>query len=916
VTNSDGSSATQAGSHPYAATTTFALTSTLNATGDLVPVAGAKDIVVALPPGLIGDPSATPQCALVDFEPLNGAGCPVDTQVGVVSVDTTTGVNRAPVYNMVPPAGMPARFAFKVITTPVFVDTSVRTGGDYGLDASLVDVPQGLSLLDSSLTFWGVPGDPGHNSQRCQELNTGTCATPNSFQDPVKPFLTLPTSCTAPQTTSMTVDSWEQPGAFTPPATFDRDTRGNLMQATGCDLLDFSPTISVQPDTTVADSPAGLSVDIHVPQTDSPTGLAEANLDSAEVSLPAGTSVSPSAADGLGACTPDEISLGDASRPTCPDYSKVGSVEIDTPVLPAPLTGSVFLAQQSANPFGSLLALYVVAEGDGVLVKLAGQVSASPGTGQLTATFANNPQLPFSDFKLDLFGGPRGALATPEACGTFTTTTDLTPWSGEAAATPSDSFAISSGCVSGFAPTFTAGVSNTQAGAFSPFALSFARSDTDQELSGLTVSLPPGLLAELAGVAQCSEQAIARAAAGSGAAEQQSPSCPAASQVGTVAAGTGPGSGPFFLTGSVYLTGPYRGGPYGLAVIVPALAGPFDLGTVVVRQAIFIDPADAHVTVVSDPFPASLDGIPLRIRRIDVILNRANFMVNPTSCDPMRIAATLTSAQGTPGAWPPTSLNAVTVPVSSPFQVGGCQALPFSPRLRIGLTGRGKTRSGDHPNLSATLSDTRGAHIQSARVTLPLSLALDPLNSEHVCDYDVALAVHGGPVGCPANTIVGTASAVTPLLSSPETGNVYLVQGIRFGSRGRRIRTLPSLLIPLRGSVALDLRAQTSVDGAGRLVTTFNSVPDVPVSSFQLTLTGGPHGLLVITGLHENICHSAQSATGTLGAHDGRLERFSIRMSTPCGSGQTAHRVRRRKRQRPRGPRANPGGRPRARSRA
>ena len=560
-------------------------------------------------------------------------------------------------------------------------------------------------------------------------------------------------------------------------------------------------------------------------------------------------------------------------------------MEVDTPLLATPLTGSVFLAQQTDNPFGSLLALYIVAQGDGVLVKLPGQVAADPQTGQLTATIDNNPQLPFSDFKLDFFGGPRAALATPDTCGTFTTTSSLTPWSGEAAATPSDSFTINTGCVSGFSPTFSAGVQNAQAGAYSPFVLSFGRSDTDQELSQLSVTLPPGLLAKLAGVQECSEQALATisSALGTGAAQLASPSCPAGSQVGTATVGAGPGSDPVFLTGSAYLTGPYEGAPYGLAVVVPAVIGPFDLGTVVVRQALFVDPETTQVKVTSDPLPSIWHGIPLRIRRVDVALNRPDFIVNPTSCAPMQIGATLGSTSG------------ASVPVSSRFQVGGCAALPFSPALHVALTGRHKTRSGDHPTMTATLSQGPGqANVSSAQVTLPLSLALDPRNSEHVCSYPVALAVHGGPVDCPADTIVGTASAVTPLLSQPLTGDVYLVQGIRFNSLHQQIRTLPTLLVPLRGQLALDLRASTSVDGAGRLVTTFATIPDAPVSSFTLTITGGRGGLLVITGRGRSICTKAQIATGSLGAQSGTSERVSDHISTPCGKAHRARRSRHR----------------------
>ncbi|MGH2929187.1 MAG: hypothetical protein ACRDL8_13370, partial [Solirubrobacteraceae bacterium] len=335
----------------------------------------------------------------------------------------------------------------------------------------------------------------------------------------------------------------------------------------------------------------------------------------------------------------------------------------------------------------------------------------------------------------------------------------------------------------------------------------------------------------------------------------------------------------------MYLTGPYKGAPYGLAVVVPAIAGPFNLGTVVVRQALFVDPTTAQVTVRSDPFPTILDGIPLRLQRVDVDMDRADFTINPTSCDPMSVTGTLTSTGGLSHA------------VSSRFQVGGCQALGFSPKLRMSLTGKGRTRSGDHPNLVSTLTQPGGqANIRDVRVALPLSLALDPNNSQHVCDYATAAAVHGGAVGCPASTIVGSATAVTPLLSKPLAGKVYLVQGLRCRrgqpSQQRKcvngqtpIRTLPSLLIPLRGQIALDLRAQTSIPahGAQKLVTTFSTIPDAPVSKFTLQITGGRRGILVITGRGRSICTKRQVTDASMGAQSGKTHAQNVSMSTPCG---------------------------------
>ena len=396
--------------------------------------------------------------------------------------------------------------------------------------------------------------------------------------------------------------------------------------------------------------------------------------------------------------------------------------------------------------------------------------------------------------------------------------------------------------------------------------LSFSRADTDQGLSGLSVTLPPGLLARPAGVPLCSD------------ADANAGTCPSDSQVGTVRIASGAGSDPFFLPGMVYLTGPYKGGPYGLAVVTPAVAGPLNLGTVVVRQSIQINPTNTQVTVVSDPLPTILDGIPLRLRRVDVTLDRPGFMINPTSCNATLLTATLTSTGG------------LSAPVSSRFQVGDCAGLGFSPKLKLGLTGKHQTRSGRHPTLTATLTTRSGqANLSTAKVTLPLSLALDPKNSQHLCPYAVAQAVHGGAVGCPASSIVGSASAVTALLSNPLSGPVDLVQGIRI-SHGQQIRTLPSLLIPLRGQLALDLRATTSVNSAGKLVTTFSSIPDAPVSKFTLTISGGRRGLLVITGRGRNICSAPQVATATLGAQSGKSEALTMKLSKPCGKAKKPKR--------------------------
>ena len=742
------------------------------------------------------------------------------------------------------------------------------------------DISEEENLYTVSIAIWGVPADPSHDAERFRPgaSNPGDGnGNPLAAGSPA-PFLTYPFVCSGtPLATSIQADDW-----FVPGRTCRR--RGSLPAPTNCGSLAVSsPSLSVQPLSSTAGAPSGYGIDLSVPQDLDPYSLSTPPLQNVSVTLPEGVQLSAPAANGLSGCTDAELGLHSLVAAACPDSSKVGSVEIDTPLLPDPLTGSIFVGSQvsSTDPFR----IFLVAQGDGVTVKLAGAVQFDPATGQLTTAFDNNPEIGFSELKLDFFGGPDAALSNPASCGTYTASSDITPYGGVPAQSPSGSFVIDQGCGTGgaFSPALSAGLSNPVAGAFTSFVMDLTRPDGQQNISGLTVKLPPGVTAKLAGVPLCPD------------ADTASGDCPGGSQVGTTTAAVGDGPSPLYLPQpgktptAVYLAGAYKGAPYSLVIVVPAQAGPYDLGTIVVRAALFVDPTTAQVTVVSDPLPQIVMGVPNQYQRIYVNINRPDFMIAPTSCDPMQISATVTGVPlGGPVSVNPAQIGYSTAPgqnttVTSPLQVGDCSALGFSPKLKMALTGKGKTKSGDHPTLTATLSQPFGqANIHAAKVTLPLSMALDPNNSQHVCNYDVALAVHGGAVGCPASTIVGSATAVTPLLSQPLTGDVYLVQGIRF-SHGIRIRTLPSLLIPLRGQIALDLRAQSSVNGASALVTTFSTIPDAPVSKFTLQIAGGKKGLLVITGRGRTICNKAQVTTASLGAQSGKVENSSIRMSTPCG---------------------------------
>ena len=774
---------------------------------------------------------------LILFTPLtkpHSAGDPVVHQASIAPIPI-------PIFNMQPDPGHVATLNGSLLIAKLSIDIDVRNDGSYGLTANIRDASSLLTLGGASLTLWGVPGDPSHDSQRCGELGF-SCGPSNVSR---AAFMTNATNCAGGATTAtMSAASWQNPDQPSTAST-------TLAPATDCGNLSFAPTLAVSTDTSQADTPASYNVDLKVPQNSDPYGLATPDVQNVSLTLPAGTALSAAAANGLQGCSDAQFAAG-----SCPDASKVGSVSIKTPLLPDDLTGSVWIGSPTPT---QMFRLFVIATGDNVTIKLSGLVNPNSTTGQLTTVFANNPQLPFSELNLSLFGGPFAALANPETCGTSTTTSDIAPYGSPATpdATPSSSFNIA-GCTGAFAPTFAAGTTNPSAGAFSPFTLTFSRSDADRELSSITATLPPGLFAKIAGVPQCSN---ADASAGT---------CGAGSRVGTATVGSGAGTHPLFLSGPVYLTGPYNGGAYGLATVIPAIAGPYNLGTVVVRQSLRIDPNDAHVTAVSDPFPTILDGVPLRIKTVNLTLDRPNFIVNPTSCSASTVGATITSVGG------------AVAPVSSRFQVGGCRGLPFAPSLGINLSGKGQTTSGKHPTLTATLkAPTSGqANIDSAKVTLPLSIALDPKNSQVVCSVAAAAALN-----CPAKTIVGKVTAVSPLLPDPLSGKVFLVQGIRTNAQGQQVKTLPSLLIPLSGDVQLILHAKTSVDGAGRLVSTFSGIPDAAVSNFKLTINGGGKGILVVTGRGKSICKSAQNGTGQLTAHSGTVENLDIDFGTPaCGS--------------------------------
>ncbi len=792
------------------------------------------------------------------------------------------------VYNMVPPPGVPAQFAFAYDVGGFHVrtrfDARVHSGGDYGVTVVASGISQSFPLLDTPVTLWGVPADPSHDDQRCEGTReTGqevVCigairdrfGWPNPSTAPLKPYLTMPTACPGtPVRTSIEADSWEEPGNFV--------SGGEATQAAveGCGKLPFEPGLEARPTSTLADSPSGLNVDLHVPQ---PEGckeegggveceLAEAELRDATVTLPAGMVVDPSSADGLEACSEAQVGyLAQKSvevgyqqftpeQAECPNGAKVGTVEVFTPLVNHPLLGGVFVAAQDANPFKSLLALYVAVydPATGVVIKLAGKVSLDPVTGRLTTTFDENPQLPFNDFKLDFFGGSRAALTTPFTCGSYAASSVLTPWSapeGKDAEPSSLPFGVTGpgggACVDSEAqapnaPGFEAGTASPVAGSYSPFVLKLKREDASQRFSGLNVMLPPGLIGKIAGIEQCPqaniEAAQGRGHEGEGALELANPSCPAGSEVGVVHVGTGSGA-PLYVAGHAYFAGPYEGAPFSLVIVTPALAGPFDFGSVVVRAALNINPSTAQVTVKSDPFPKILDGVPLDIRDVDVDMNRSQFTLNPTSCAAMAVTGEESSTAGQ------------TAVLSDGFQAGGCATLPFKPGFTVSTSAKATRADGTSVTFKITYPASalgKEAWLSAAKFEFPKQLPARLSTIQKSCP---AATFDANPASCGVGSKIGTAVVRTQLLGVPLVGPVYFV------SNGNQ--KFPEAVIVLQGDgVTVDLRSETFInEKTGVTSATLPAIPGVPFEEAAVTLPSGPYSEFTANA---NLCTTNKTVT-------------------------------------------------------
>ncbi len=876
--NADGSIDTQAGSHPFSFTVGFGMN--MNPNGALSGAA-LRNVKVQLPPGIVGDPHAVPQCTRQQFDGVPLSACPPDTVVGVdlAGLNPNPGIGygefevEVPVYNLVPPPGVPAQFGFTLLGTNILLDAEVRSGSDYGLTTNTRNI--GREPVYNSITLWGVPGESVHNRERCgigalKEFETA-CGY-KSTASPPRPLLTLPTACGGPLTTNLTVESWESSLGASSENIVSHEPNGTPVGITGCEHLSFPPALTVAPDTSYADTPAGLTVDVKVPQEGltNDEGLSTADIKNTTVTLPEGVAINPGQAAGLSACGPEEDGLTTSAEEVageedngpahCPNASQVGTDEIETPLLSKPLKGDVYV--MNSNP--PHLKLLVTASGEGVFVKLVGNVNLDEKTGQLVTTFEKTPQLPFTDFKLSFSGGAQAALTTPTQCGTYSITSDFTSWSSPfvSDASPSSSFQIAAGlggapCPSNplpFSPSMIAGSTTDQAGGFTSFSLLLTRPDDQQRIGTLQFKTPEGLLGMISKVPLCPEP------------QANTGTCSSASQIGHTVVEAGPGPYPLVVPqpgqapAPIYLTGGYKGAPYGLSIVVPLVVGPFTLQTQVVRAKIEVNPITTQLTVTTDPLPTIIDGIPADLRAINAVIDKPGFMFNPTGCEPSSFSGTATSEQG------------AQAPIGSHFQMGSCRSLTFKPNFKVSTSG--KTSRKDGASLDAKILYPTGAlgdnqassqsNVKMVKVDLPKQLPSRLTTLQKACP---SATFEANPASCPEDSRVGSATAITPVLPVELTGPAYFVSygGAKF----------PELVIVLQGyGVTVYLHGETFISKAGITSSTFRQVPDVPITSFELKLPEGPYSALAANG---NLCTTKLKMPTAFTGQNGA----TIKQSTP-----------------------------------
>ncbi len=890
--NEAGNLTLQAGSHPFAMSTGLGFTTFSTPEGE-VPEGEIRNLTIEQVEGLVGSQTAVETCSEAQFNtrvesrPL----CPDESAVGYAAVEAEFDVIppeeagprlHVPVYNVDPPPGVAATLGFIVLNVPVTIDVRVSPAPPHNLVAELRDVSQAVLIYRSEVVLWGNPADEVHDELRGNCLgevalsteapvSKGTC----EVDLPDRAFLTLPRACAGPLDTLFDASSWAGEQAQGTALTHDESEPKGIE---GCEGLEFDPAdraISTQPTTQQASSPTGLGFDLDVDDeglTD-PSQRAQSDIRKVVATLPEEMALNPSAANGLEACSSAQYAqegLRWTPNAGCPQASKVGAVEVESPLLKEPLQGSLYVAAQNENPFNSTFALYLVIRNEryGVLVKQAGRVDPDPNSGQLTSTFEGIPQLPFSDLKLSFDSGPRAPLATPAECGTHTATATLTPWSGGASITESSSFELTSGpngtpCRNGagpFSPSLGGGSSDPQAGAYSPFHLRLTRNEGEQAITRFDATLPAGVLGKLAGLGRCSDASLTAAATRSGRAELAAPSCPASARIGSVLAGAGLGPFPTYVGGSLYLAGPHDGAPLSVAAIVPAVAGPFDLGTVITREALALDPKTAEVEVSGaspqGQIPRLIQGVPVQLRELRIAIDRPGFTLNATSCEPKLLQATLF---GFPS----------TASLAERYQASGCRSLAYRPKLSLKL--RGGTERGENPSLRAVLTQPPGqANTARAVVALPKSAFLDQSHIRTICTR-----VQFAAKACPKGSVYGFAKAETPLLDGPLTGPVYLRASEN---------PLPDLVAALKGpeSTPVEVELVGRIDSVrGGIRTSFESVPDAPVTRFALTMRGGNRGLIVNS---RDLCRAKSRADVKFVGQNGYRTRAASTMKVFCAA--------------------------------
>ena len=895
-----GVPATLAGSHPYEMRARIAFD---RAGAGPYTEGDVRDLRISLPPGLVENPGALPRCSVASFHTtrtspfetsLSGESCPASTQIGTATVHSSYhggSVRRFGLFNLRPAPGVPSQFGFAPYGVPIVFSTRLRgTAGDYGIDLESRNLSQAFSISELELTIWGTPWGVSHNGERGNCLNEAEpefpwakCSVGPPVAQRPEAYLTLPAACTGPLTFGVSAISWQGgPAAAT----------ASAAGLHGCDSLAFDPHPLGQLTNARTTSPSGYQFNLTADNATllEPARRVPSQVRNAVVDLPDGVTVNPSVGAGLGSCRPAQYEAESASSPPgagCPNDSKIGDFTVATPLYEEPIEGAIYLATPRDNPYGSLIAVYLVAKSTarGILLKVPGRVDADPASGRLRATFEDLPQLPYSELVVHFREGQRAPLVSPPSCGGAVSRIALTPWLGsldnfvERETTTQVEAGIGGGtCPAGtppFAPRAGGGSLNSAAGSFSPFYLHLTRSDNEAEITSYSATFPPGLTGKIAGIPYCQEAAIATAAQRTGAEEVEHPSCPPDSEIGHTVTGFGVGAALTYAPGRLYLAGPYHGSAFSVVAIDSAVVGPFDLGVIVIRSAIRVDRRTAQVSIDSagsDPIPHILQGIPLHLRDIRVHISRPEVTLNPTSCEPVTLSSNLTGSSA-----PFADRFGATATATVRYQPFGCGGLRFGPRFGFHLLGA--THRGANPRLRVVVREHSGdANIRSATVALPASEFLAQNHLRSIC---AASQLARG--ACPAGSVYGHARAFTPLLSEPLSGPVYLVSSAN---------PLPDMVVALEGNgISIDLHGQIDSTSAGGLRVRFDGLPDAPASKFVLSLGGGRKGLLENSA---DVCRKRAFATVRLSGHDNGVE--ALRVPLRAGRCKHPHKKPRRKR--------------------